>query len=69
MLLIKNEAFEQRPLVENLSLEQTGKNFLQKHVNYYHCFPVCLPRETLLRKQNLFPMKHKCFLTNSETFW
>ena len=44
-----------------------SKKLLLKYVSY-QCFPVCPPRETLLRKQNinLLARKQKCFLTNSE---
>ena len=37
-------------------------------LSMYQYFPIRSPRETLLRKQNLFSRKQKCFPTNSKTF-
>ena len=44
------------------------ETLLRKHYVSCQCFPVCSPRKTLLRKQNLLPRKQKCFPRNSETF-
>ena len=40
----------------------------KKHVSYQYV-PLCLQLETLLRRQNYLPRKHKYFPTNSKIFW